>query len=811
MNCFLCHEIHSSFTSYMDHLAIYHGTPPVFKYTCTACMPPALFQDIHRFKRHVTGQHLSIFNPSSISKNQQNEHENLEEHTSTTMETDHVDDFENEEPETMNCEEKVKEKVPLNENDILELRNRLRENVYKFTLSLYSQPNMTRKNVLEIQKNVTEEIVKPIYNIFTSIASISEDEGVKNLLNDLREPFNFIATEQKFKSATQNLGLSDSIQTINFANSEGEIVSKGCLMPIKHQIKLFFESPNVLSRTLENMSQLEQEDTLKNVVNGSLWKSIKEKAGDKVIVPYFLYSDEAEMNDAIGAHSGTHKVCCIYYSFPTIPSHLLSRLDNIFVAGFIKASDMSEFGPSNVLQDLIDILVDLESNGLNLMIKGTVTQVQFVLLGILGDNLGINTLMGFAASFSALFYCRFCKMNKYDAQALLAIDSKLNRTKENYEEDSLKSFKESGIKEKSEFNKLKYYHVADFAIVDAMHDLYSHGICNYEISLVLDYMIQKLHISLHTINYKIQMFSYGETEKRNMFKKITREQIRSTNFKMTAREMMMFVHYLPLIFGEIIPEDNKVWDFVLSLVELADLILLPSFDEEMLKVLEKQIVYHHSLYREIFDQNLKPKHHLLLHYAQTIEKIGPPRYTWSFRFEAAHQTFKKYCRAITSRRNICLTLCKKANLIFINNINNRSHFQEQIIFKKVVKLKLIDLPYFSELELTSELLTSSFYASGFVSYRGTEYKVGYFLTISKQNMRTVTVFEIKDLLVKDEHLFVACQQWDVKGYANHFASFEVSLPQSKFFIMNVNQFDGPPVHLYNSGNKNYVRLKKFFL
>lgn len=815
MNCYLCHEIQSSFTSYMHHLTIHHGTPPVFKYTCTACIPSTLFQDIHRFKRHVAGQHLHLFDSlsqTSHHKNQRNVYENLEENINpTTIETDHGDDLLNEEPETMKCEEKVIENMHLNENDILELRTKLRENVYKFTLSLYSKPNLTRKDVVEIQKNVTEEIIKPIYNIFTSIASISDNEAVKNLLNDLREPFNFIATEQKFNSATQNLGLRDSLHTINFENSEGQILSKGCLMPIKHQIRLFFESPNVLSKTLENINHLEQEDSLKNVVNGSLWKSIKAKVGDKIIVPYFLYSDEAEMNDAIGAHSGTHKVCSIYYSFPTIPSHLLSRLDNIFVAGFIKASDMSEYGPSNVLQDLIDILVDLESNGLNLMIEGTAKEVQFVLLGILGDNLGINTLMGFAASFSALFYCRFCKMNKYDAQNLVTLDPKLKRAKENYEEDLIKSFKESGIKENSKFNTLKYYHVADFAIVDAMHDLYSHGICNYEISLVLDYMIQKLQISLQTINYKIQMFNYGETEKRNMFKKITREQIKSTNFKMTAREMMMFVHYLPLIFGELIPLDNEVWNFVLSLVELADLILLPSFDNEMIKVLEDQIIYHHSLYMQVFDQTLKPKHHLLLHYVQTIEKIGPPRHTWSFRFEATHQTFKKYCRSITSRRNICLTLCKKANLIFINNINNSSHFQEHLAFKKAVKLKLISLPYFSELELNSELLTSSFYASNFVSYRGTDYKVGYFLTISKLNMRTVKVFEIKDLLVKDELLFVACQQWDVKGYVNHFASFEVSLPQSRFVIMNVNQFDGPPVHLYNSANNNYVRLKKFFV
>lgn len=78
-------------------------------------------------------------------------------------------------------------------------------------------------------------------------------------------------------------------------------------------------------------------------------------------------------------------------------------------------------------------------------------------------------------------------------------------------------------------------------------------------------------------------------------------------------------------------------------------------------------------------------------------------------------------------------------------------------------------------------------------------------------MRIVKVFEIKDLLVKNQHLFIACQQWDVMGYDNHFASFEVSMPQFKFFLKNVDVFDGPPVHVYDVGNKSYVRLKKFFM
>lgn len=70
------------------------------------------------------------------------------------------------------------------------------------------------------------------------------------------------------------------------------------------------------------------------------------------------------MNDAIGAHSGTHKVTGLYYNFPTIPSHFLSRLENIFVAGFIKAADIARVGPSTALKELVDTLKELEDSGI---------------------------------------------------------------------------------------------------------------------------------------------------------------------------------------------------------------------------------------------------------------------------------------------------------------------------------------------------------------------------------------------------------------------------------------------------------------
>lgn len=211
--------MNSSFTSYMDHLTLQHGTPTVFKYVCTACTPSTVFQDIHRFKCHITGQHLHLFDTSSQASNQQSQGNVHPERNPSSMETASISDLFNlNEPETMQCKENV-EKMILTENNVLELKAMIRESAYKFTLNLYSKPSLTRKDVVQIQNNVTEEIIKPIYKIFTSLSAISENENIKDLLNDLREPFNFISTEQKFNSASQSLGLRDSLQILNFKNN----------------------------------------------------------------------------------------------------------------------------------------------------------------------------------------------------------------------------------------------------------------------------------------------------------------------------------------------------------------------------------------------------------------------------------------------------------------------------------------------------------------------------------------------------------------------------------------------------------------
>lgn len=117
---------------------------------------------------------------------------------------------------------------------------------------------------------------------------------------------------------------------------------------------------------------------------------------------------------------------------------------------------------------------------------------------------------------------------------------------------------------------------------------------------------------------------------------------------MSAREMWTFIHFLPLMIGDLIPRSNKPWKLVCLLIQ----IVLPENNSEDIDNLKTLIKEHNALYIKLYG-DLKPKHHFLVHYPSLIRKCGPPKFIWSFRFEAKHQSSKAYSSNTTSLHIIC--------------------------------------------------------------------------------------------------------------------------------------------------------------
>lgn len=143
-------------------------------------------------------------------------------------------------------------------------------------------------------------------------------------------------------------------------------------------------------------------------------------------------------------------------------------------------------------------------------VNGHDFKVKFVLGLIVGDNLGINSVLGFSRSFSANYFCRFCLCDKKNSQVLSVENLSLLRTLQNYDENvSNGDYKNTGIYEESIFNKINNFHVINNYAVDIMHDLFE-GVCMYNMNHIINHLIQLNFFNLETLNMRKKSFNYGK-------------------------------------------------------------------------------------------------------------------------------------------------------------------------------------------------------------------------------------------------------------------------------------------------------------
>lgn len=128
---------------------------------------------------------------------------------------------------------------------------------------------------------------------------------------------------------------------------------------------------------------------------------------------------------------------------------------------------------------------------------------------ILGDYLGMHAILGYATSFMANFSCIFCKAIRTHSQQMYFEDITLLRSILGYNIDVQNNdLSTSGIKYECVFNKIPSFHAIQNFSVDIMHDMVE-GVCHYDLSAILNYILENGFISLEILNNKKKMFDYG--------------------------------------------------------------------------------------------------------------------------------------------------------------------------------------------------------------------------------------------------------------------------------------------------------------
>lgn len=373
-------------------------------------------------------------------------------------------------------------------NYLIECSSDISNNINNFILcflsKVYANHQLPRSFVQELMTDVKQlfadflTIIKPIIN--EKLRHKLEDNAIDelgHLLDSFLEPFSNFSTEYRRFKVLRECGhiipihdyiIGDRIddKIINGVMVKETVSVRTQFIPMRTTLQKLFSLPGVLSSVKVYMRELEEEtEILENFIQGQLWRNKVEKYfSNKFVIPLFLYFDDFEVNNPLGSHAGIQKLGALYYSIACFPPQVNSLLQNIFMASLFHSSDRVVFQNHKIFHKVINELNFLQSEGILVDTETGSERVYFALGLVMGDNLGLNSILGFVESFNAAYYCRLCKTHKEIAQ----YDFKESRLRlDSYLADVLlEETTVTGIKEKSVWNEVQYFSTeSNFTVV----------------------------------------------------------------------------------------------------------------------------------------------------------------------------------------------------------------------------------------------------------------------------------------------------------------------------------------------------------
>lgn len=350
--CYLCLKNFCSISKLIWHMKIYHNLGNNSFYLCKQQGCSRDFTGIKKFRQHLNREHLRNRVNQKVELNLDNtttetivessvESPNILNKSSTTFSEDvssplinNIESYElieetviindlinNQTIQILDCEIRSINVFPYDEI--------LKRNVLQFITKLMSKPYLTNSLVQDVVESVIELFssgiieqlkckVVPILN-----CNSSTKIEVENMFDSLQDPFSELQTHYQrikylisnnlfFKPETVVVG---HIKEKRYVNGEDKLLTvpiHGHFLSMKKNLKAFFELPNVLKVATEFMHDSSlHNNTLTSFLDGLTWKDMKLKFSGKIVLPLFLYYDDAEMGNPLGSHSGIHKIGCI--------------------------------------------------------------------------------------------------------------------------------------------------------------------------------------------------------------------------------------------------------------------------------------------------------------------------------------------------------------------------------------------------------------------------------------------------------------------------------------------------------------------
>lgn len=190
------------------------------------------------------------------------------------------------------------------------------------------------------------------------------------------------------------------------------------------------------------------------------------------------------------------------------------------------------------------------------------------------------------------------------------------------------------------FNELTYFHVCQPGLPPCLgHDLFE-GIVSSDLALYIKHLVRvDKQFTYLELNQRINQFHYLGNDANDKPCDINPE---SDKLGGHAVQNWCLLRMLPVLIGEKIrsPDHNEVWQLILQLQEIVELICAPAISTGQTGYLRFLIDEYLYFRQHVFpDHPMKPKHHYISHYPELILHFGPLIRLWTLRFESKHTYF----------------------------------------------------------------------------------------------------------------------------------------------------------------------------
>lgn len=516
---------------------------------------------------------------------------------------------------------------------------------------------------------------------------------------------------------------------------------------------------------------------------GSIHKS-KTIFDDPGTIKLQLGTDDFEVCCAVKSKANIHKVCATYVQIRNLPVEYRSKLESIYLVALSTTINLKTGNGSydNIAELVVKEIKCLESTGLNagdVNLKGT-------LVNIAADNLGANSVFGFAEGFNASRYCRECECTSDECKTLVYEIKEKIRTKSTYTQNvndaqiflqnnkPLDYLVTLGVRKQCLFNELSNFHIIDNFSIDLMHDL-NEGIIPFCIKKFFEKCVENRVITVNEIQRRIRDYNYSPKDQKY---KPSLINIERRKLNQSASQAYCLMINMPFIFFDLKDKFENSWKPIETLLKCMTILYSTVIKETDVQLLRNYIHDHLVAIREIFEADLIPKHHFLTHYPTVIERMGPPIHMWTMRMESKHKVLTDIGKKTANFVNITKTMASKHQFKMCKKFN-LSHSIQTPKASNLMVNSLDYSKYKNVVETSFVKNVQNLFAVKFVKYEKFEYRKHNFIFHGNQ------AYEIDHVLLYEDEIVFLCTHWAVAGFDNFYNSVVIEKNESGIESLHV--------------------------